>query len=83
MPYHCNVCNKEHATEEVCPMRVDIQDAYPIKSTGVIEKIATEVFSGPEVKQQPHYNQFKIQPITFIVANKLDYNQGNVVKFRS
>lgn len=27
-----------------------------------------------------HYKQFKIQPNVFISENKLDFNQGNVVK---
>ena len=35
----------------------------------------------PDVKQQAHYTQFKIQPITFIEANKLSYSQGNVIKY--
>jgi hypothetical protein len=39
-----------------------------------------ELFS-EDVKQQPHYTQFKIQPITFIIANNLSYNQGNVIKY--
>jgi hypothetical protein len=28
-----------------------------------------------------HYKQFKIQPIEFILANDLDYIQGNVIKY--
>lgn len=35
----------------------------------------------PDVKKQPHYTQFKIQPITFIEANGLSYSQGNVIKY--
>lgn len=34
-----------------------------------------------DVAQQPHYTQWKIQPITFITANKLSYSQGNVIKY--
>lgn len=34
-----------------------------------------------DVARQPHYTQFKIQPITFIEANKLSYSQGNVIKY--
>ena len=30
-----------------------------------------------------HYNQLKIQPRDYITANKLDYNEGNVVKYVS
>jgi len=28
-----------------------------------------------------HYKRFKIQPIEFIVANKLDFIQGNIIKY--
>ena len=28
-----------------------------------------------------HYKHFKIQPIEFIVANKLDFIQGNIIKY--
>ena len=28
-----------------------------------------------------HYKQYKIQPIEFIVANKLDFIQGCVIKY--
>ena len=34
-----------------------------------------------DVAQQPHYTQWKIQPITFITANKLNFCQGNVIKY--
>jgi|TARA_B100000214_G_C23416152_1_gene378316 hypothetical protein len=28
-----------------------------------------------------HYNQLEIQPRDYITKNKLDYNEGNVVKY--
>jgi hypothetical protein len=28
-----------------------------------------------------HYKKYKIQPIEFIVANKLDFIQGNIIKY--
>ncbi len=28
-----------------------------------------------------HYSKYKIQPLEFIVANNLDFLQGNVVKY--
>ena len=28
-----------------------------------------------------HYKEYKIQPIEFIVANKLDFIQGNIIKY--
>lgn len=33
------------------------------------------------VAQQPHYTKWKIQPVTFIAANNLDFLQGNVIKY--
>jgi hypothetical protein len=30
-----------------------------------------------------HYKQMKIQPVEYITANKLDFLQGNVVKYIS
>ena len=30
-----------------------------------------------------HYNKLKIQPRDYITANKLDYNEGNIVKYVS
>lgn len=30
-----------------------------------------------------HYNQLKIQPRDYITKNKLDYNEGNVIKYVS
>ncbi len=28
-----------------------------------------------------HYKEYKIQPIEFIFANKLDFIQGNIIKY--
>ncbi len=28
-----------------------------------------------------HYKEYKIQPIEFIVENKLDFIQGNIIKY--
>lgn len=33
------------------------------------------------VSNQPHYTQFKIQPLDFIEANGLGYHVGNIVKY--
>lgn len=67
MSYHCSACQKEHATEEICPVR-----GSSLISTHDLP---------PDVKQQAHYTVLKIQPVTFITANKLSYNQGNVIKY--
>jgi len=28
-----------------------------------------------------HYNKFKIEPIEYIIANELDFLEGNVIKY--
>mgnify|MGYP000152542477 CR=1 FL=1 len=33
------------------------------------------------LKEQSHYTQGDIQPLDFIVSNKLDFREGNVVKY--
>ena len=35
------------------------------------------------VENPPHYAKYKIQPIEYIMANDLDYCEGNVVKYIS
>lgn len=35
------------------------------------------------VKNPPHYSQYEIQPIEYIMRNKLGYCEGNVVKYIS
>lgn len=45
------------------------------------EKIGDHLVSQVDVKAQPHYTQFVIQPAEFIGANNLDYFQGNVIKY--
>lgn len=44
--------------------------------TKAIQESALDVQMGGN-----HYKQFKIQPIEFIAANKLDFFQGNIVKY--
>jgi hypothetical protein len=44
----------------------------------ITQKSIDEICS---VAQQPHYTQWKIQPITFITANALNFCQGNVIKY--
>ena len=33
------------------------------------------------IKNPPHYASSKIEPIDYIIANKLSYCEGNVVKY--
>lgn len=34
-----------------------------------------------EVRQQPHYTNFKIQPAVFIGENRLSFFEGNIIKY--
>jgi hypothetical protein len=36
-----------------------------------------------DVTKQDHYTIFKIQPVEYIIANKLDFCEGNVIKYVS
>ncbi len=67
---------------ELCPnctekYRPHTEEAKPL--TG--EQIADKVLENA-VKPN-HYNRFKITPIEYIEANKLDFAVGNVVKYVS
>lgn len=46
-----------------------------------VDRIALIPLTLNNIAQQPHYTQWKIQPITFISANKLNFCQGNVIKY--
>lgn len=46
-----------------------------------INSLPVAVSNQDDIAQQPHYTQWRIQPITFITANKLNFCQGNVVKY--
>jgi hypothetical protein len=47
-------------------------------ATAVSRGVATPV---DMVNLPPHYARFKIEPIRFIAENKLDWFQGNIVKY--
>ena len=33
------------------------------------------------IKEPPHYTQHKIEPIDFIIANKIDWCEANAIKY--
>ena len=33
------------------------------------------------IKNPPHYTRWPLQPLTFIITNKLDFLRGNVIKY--
>lgn len=37
--------------------------------------------SGEDITKQPHYTQFKIQPLKFSGENKLGFLEGNIIKY--
>ena len=50
------------------------------KSSSLKPHRATESATDKQIGGE-HYKQYKIQPIEFIVANKLDFIQGNIIKY--
>jgi len=40
-----------------------------------------EVVDVTDIRHQPHYEQFKIQPVVFIAENNLDFLTGNIIKY--
>jgi hypothetical protein len=48
---------------------------YPLKPHRATEKATDKQIGGK------HYKSYFIQPIEFIVANKLDFIQGNIIKY--
>lgn len=72
--------------KETIPYSPSTYEIICIKCNYIIRTIPAiignkTVGSANDVAKQPHYTQFKIEPITFIVANQLSYSQGNVVKY--
>lgn len=49
-------------------------------STPVLESLASQAVSDP-VFRPHHYARYVIEPITFIAANRLSYEAGNVIKY--
>lgn len=41
----------------------------------------SEEKSNIDVKHQRHYEQFPIQPVTFIATNGIGYLEGNAIKY--
>lgn len=60
--------------DEIC---LALQQSDFIKAESLL-MMATPI---KDIAQQPHYTQWVIQPITFITANKLNFCQGNVIKY--
>jgi hypothetical protein len=50
------------------------------KSSSLKPHRATESATNKQIGGS-HYKGYKIQPIEFIVANKLDFIQGNIIKY--
>lgn len=54
-----------------------MSDGFPTTNPAAAE----DARSATNVAQQPHYTARAIQPVDFIVANGMDYLEGNVVKY--
>ncbi len=67
----CKRCKNVHFKNEGCIYNPDIDpNCVSISNT---EK--------ENIRQQPHYTQFKIQPVVFIAENNLDFLTGNIIKY--
>lgn len=89
-----NICSRGHVFDShqpICLLCLNLANAETEKLVQE-EKDRTRICKACDTKevihicpgnvaQQPHYTQWKIQPITFITANKLNFCQGNVVKY--
>ncbi len=49
--------------------------------TGVTQEIADKREARDAMNTQNHYARFKIEPMDFIVANKLGFREGNIIKY--
>jgi hypothetical protein len=69
--YPCITCELQNACIEVVQKKKD----------AITERMKAMI----EAKQQQvggdHYKQLKIQPVEYIYANKLDFLQGNIIKY--
>lgn len=79
-PKHCTHCGRFRGKKmHLCGFQ---KGGYKMKvnlsNHRIVRVIANQE---PDVSKQPHYTQFKIQPIEFIEANNLSYSQGNVIKY--
>jgi Protein of unknwon function (DUF3310). len=63
---------------DACPNRKEI---YPLKSDYKPNADYNIPVGDAAVVLPNHYARFKIEPITFICENKLDFFQGNIVKY--
>lgn len=66
-----------------CPYRDPrvIVTNTPRPSESAEQTAARTAARGDKVVLPDHYARFKIEPITFICENKLDFFQGNIVKY--
>jgi hypothetical protein len=65
-------------------------EAEDLKVTYTCEEVTAYLATGKWVEENDalaiqvggdHYKQFKIQPVEFVVANNLDFIQGNIIKY--
>lgn len=45
------------------------------------QNLKTALETLDNIRKQKHYTQFKIQPMEFSGLNKLDFLQGNIIKY--
>ena len=57
--------------------------AYKEASYGYMARLAQEGSEENVIKSPPHYSRWKIEPITYIMRNGMEFWRGNIVKYAS
>lgn len=77
----CLICNLDNAPNTFSPFKTA---RFCDHCWNLLNSLPKDIFRKDpvnDVAQQQHYTQWRIQPITFITANKLNFCQGNVIKY--
>ncbi len=69
---------KSH-TKEACIRRLE-QHTKQVMADSYNKYFVTEGQSDL-ISAPPHYTQYKIEPVDFIMKNKLEFWQGNIIKY--
>lgn len=68
--------------EDYMKRRTKEEDMYNRRKADIEKDTAARLEQqGDKVKQPSHYTRYKIEPITFIMRNGLEFWRGNIVKY--
>jgi hypothetical protein len=79
----CSVCGEPYGrhSSTTCPAEYLVQPVSAEQPTEVGLGEQPPSIGIPDTTEQEHYTACAIQPIEFIVANKMDFLEGNVIKY--